>query len=135
MSKTELFHRSRILFAIINDKLVFTMFESRSHKDWLKETYNIDAKEFEGLVRGYMKDGEVFFYTTSEFKKIDLKHLGIDSLNHLLILSTVYMNARNPECFNGLYIGEQGTKWKPIDRLGTIQDIVSQRFRSYGIVQ
>lgn len=133
MSGTELFHISRIPFAVINNKLVFTMYEKRGHREWLKETYNIDNDDYEESIRGYMKDGQVFFYRTSKFDKVDLREVGMDVLKHIQILSMIYMNVYNPECFNGMHIGEPGTKWQPLEKLGNIQDIISQRFRSYGI--
>lgn len=133
MTDTELFHRSRIPFAIINNKLVFTMYDKRGHKEWLSETYKISNEDYEDTIRGYMKDGQVFFYKTSKFIPVDLKEIGIDTLKHIQILSMVYMNVYNPECFNGMHVGEPGAKWEPLKNLGNIQDILSQRFRSYGV--
>lgn len=134
MNNADTFHQTRIPFAIINHKLVYTMFDKRSHKEWLKQVYGVSEEEYENIIRGYMKDGQVFFYKTSNFEPVDMQQLGIDSLKHIQIISMVYMNKYNPKCFNGMHIGESGTQWEPIDLIGSIQEIIDQKVRCLSVV-
>lgn len=136
MNSTEIekFHLSRIPFAIVKGKLVHTIFDKRSHKEWLSQVYGVSDSEYEDTIRGYMKDDCVYFYKSSNFEAINMKDIGIDSLNHIQILGMVYMNSFCMKCYNGLIPEGNETIYKPIKYIGTVDELLKQRYSSYGVV-
>lgn len=129
MNQLDNFHFSRIAFAVINGKFKFTMFDKRSHKEWLKETEGLTDAEYEKVIRGYMRDNQLVAYRSSRFETVDFSEIPVDSLKHLSILAMVYLNTGKIECYTGARPGKDGEVWEPIKYVGDLNTMLDYRTR------
>ncbi len=103
------YHLDRIAFAVLpNGILVLTKNDSRGHKEWLKEDFEIDDKSFEEIVRGYIKDNKVVTYIGSEFKPVN------DDQRILQIVENLSTLADGKGIFDGVHVGKVGEEWEPV---------------------
>lgn len=61
------FHEHRVAFAIIDGSLHSIANDSRSHKEWLMEEFNLSVQDFEVLIRGYVLEDNIVFYRGANF--------------------------------------------------------------------
>ena len=118
------FHKNRIAFAIINEKLVVAETEL-SHYEWLTIQHNITDKQFESIYRGYIRqipsddktiEIDVVTYQGKEFSscKISNKHI-LNQLNMLAVIN--YLEPTLPSNIKIRYKtelikGETGEIWQ-----------------------
>lgn len=110
----ETYHKSRIMFAFINDELKYSLNDKRDHQKWLEEDYNIDKEEFETLIRGYIKDFTVVIYKSSSFLPLDYSELTKERIEKLIDLCRKTCKPGNYKFYTGVHIGNVGEIWKPI---------------------
>ena len=119
-NSVEKFHRSRVMFALVNGKLEVATHDARGHHEWLTEDYGISDKEFGRIPRGYIKDNKVQLYKGLAFAKIEEK----DELN--LIIDEIARYISNEAysgvytIYNGVEVGKPGEEWKPQEICGKI---------------
>lgn len=104
------FHKSRVMFAIIGGELKHAVGDSRGHKEWLKEDYNLTDAEFELVTRGYMKDSNIVFYKGSNFT-YDLC-VEVDENIYSHKIAEMY-KIREVNVYVGVKVGEIGEVWTP----------------------
>lgn len=101
------FHNQRIAFAIYNDKLNYCP-KGLSHYDWLVKGNIVDEFVFNGLVRGYMDETGIYFYS-GDFETNDyVENMAKAWCNSLDSSKPVYC---------GVIRGEVGERWKPIKQI------------------
>lgn len=117
--KAEKFHRERIAFVILDNKLVVNdnPDDDRDHQHWLTEDFKITIKEFERLTRGYIKPGRIQLFIGSKFECINPDTLRLDHLLDLICLHNKKFGNNDIQVFNGVHIGKVGDIWEPIQRL------------------
>lgn len=59
--KAKEYHKERLAFILIENKLYYLKNSEMSHWEFCKEK-NISKDEFNKLLRGYYKDGSIYFY-------------------------------------------------------------------------
>src|SRR5574344_1480342 len=61
------------VFAIYNETCVCkTVTHEFEHRVYMKKNYNINSKEYDSLIRGCIKDGEILFYNKSLEDIVDM---------------------------------------------------------------
>lgn len=108
--KVNEFHKSRVMFAILEGELKHTVNDNRGHKEWLKEDYNLTDDEFEIVTRGYMKDGNIIFYKGSNFTYDSCVELDANIYSHKI--AEMY-KIGEVDVYVGVKVGEIGEIWKP----------------------
>lgn len=109
MSEKE-FHKSRIAFAILSNKIIYLVNSEMSHKEWLISSKFIEGNEFDEIVRGYIKYNNIYFYkgdflTDKSLETTALEYcFKIHKENNLKLPSKIYC---------GLQKGQIGDEWKP----------------------
>lgn len=113
------FHKKRIAFGEVGGVLRFNLDKSddRDHQHWLCEDYGLTIEDFEGIIRGYMVDGEVYFYKGSDFRCVGEHNIGLDMLNMILNLYKENLTKKEVVIYNGVHIGKVGERWLPKKRL------------------
>lgn len=110
------FHKSRIAFAIINDKLIYLKNSELSHIDWLVPTI-VKPEEFKYIIRGYVKDNNIIFYI-GDFctnKEVELK-----SLQYAPLIKEDLSINNSIELYCGVVKGKIGEVWRPYKLVGKI---------------
>lgn len=107
------FHKSRIAFGIINGEVQFNTDkkDDRDHQHWICGDYGLSVKEFENIVRGYMVEGEIYFYTSTSFDEISLEDLSLINLMKVLETYSKHYQTKNVNIYNGVEIGKVGERW------------------------
>lgn len=120
-NKEKEFHKSRLMFAVVNNKLEYTTNNELGHAEWLEKDFGIDNTEFEHIVRGYCKNQSdksvnIVMYIGKEFKEAILE------IEHIKELKNIVKDMYKPYVINiysGVKIGEVGSEWKPITYIGS----------------
>lgn len=115
-TRAEKFHRERLMFALINDQIIFNENpdDDRDHQHWLCETFGISIEEFEKIPRGYMMKGKIQLFIGSRFEQIELAMI---KFSHLIRIIDKYKSIYQDtpyQVFNGVKVGKVGTIWPPI---------------------
>lgn len=121
--KAEKFHRERIAFAIVGDKLLINSDESddRDHQHWLSEDFGVTVEEFEELTRGYIKTGRLQLFKGSGFECIDTSNIRLDHILELVKQHNKKFGKLDIEVFSGVSIGKVGEIWEPIKNIMNIR--------------
>lgn len=104
------FHRERIAFAIINDKIYFLKNSEMSHKEWLVDSGILSEVFFRKIIRGYVLNNEIYFYKNDfdfnlEDKNESLKYLS-EICRYCFLVGEIKLNF-------GVQKGKIGEQWKP----------------------
>ncbi len=107
MTKEQIYHNSRTIFAIINDSLRYGPL-GFSHADWLIGQLDMSVNTFNETIRGYVDESGIYFYqgdfeTNDKVETTALRYA--DLINKELPI------------YCGCIKGEVGEKWKPIKKL------------------
>ncbi|MFL8710906.1 hypothetical protein Q3304_09070 [Clostridioides sp. GD02377] len=103
-------HKSRIAFAILKDKIIYLANSEMSHKEWLITSKLIEEKEFNEIIRGYIKHNNIYFYkgdflTDKSVENSALEYcFKIHKENNLKFPAKIYC---------GMQKGKIGIEWKP----------------------
>lgn len=116
----ENFHKSRIMFALINNKLEVSTNDARGHIDWLMEDFNISTEDFKDIPRGYIKDYKIQLYKGLAFGKILDKQVLDELIEKLAQYVTDKCDSGIYEVYNGVEVGKPGDVWKPLETCATI---------------
>lgn len=107
MTKEQLYHNSRITFAIIDNKLQFGPL-GLSHAEWLIGLLGMNMYQFNKVIRGYYNSTGIYFYQGNfeTNNKVELAALNFaDKIDS------------NLPIYCGCIVGEVGEYWKPIKQL------------------
>lgn len=127
--RVEGYHRSRRMFALIDDKLVIAPPGLPfSHFQWLEQMENLTPEQrsevMENGLRGIIDDkGDLYFYSGYDFKWTPKAE---DSLKkHLLELVEQTGIKNTAKVYGGLIKQkEAGRTWPPDKTLGTVSDLL-----------
>ena len=106
------FHKSRIAFMIINEKIEYLANSTFSHEQWYKNL-GLPIEQFETIVRGYIRDQKAIFYR-GDFICDDIV---IETAKKYGKQIQKDMDNYNIEIYAGVEKGEIGTPWKPKIRI------------------
>ncbi|HFL3696523.1 TPA: hypothetical protein ACG3QY_001633 [Clostridioides difficile] len=104
------FHKSRIAFAILQNKIIYLVNSEMSHKEWLITSKFIEEKEFNEIIRGYIKHNNIYFYKGDFLTDKSVESSAseycfkIHKENNLKLPSKIYI---------GMQKGKIGDEWKP----------------------
>lgn len=111
------YHKSRIMFAFVNNKLEFAIDDERDHQHWLSDVFSIDPTEFETLIRGYIKDFTILLYKSSSFLPLNDEEITVKLKNSLFNLASINSVEGVYTVYTGVKIGKIGEVWPPIKEL------------------
>ena len=121
----EEFHRNRLAFCWIKDKLVFNIDKSddRDHMHWIMEDFNVSREEFETYIRGYASIDEMILYVGSDFRCLTKNELDLIRPDFILLVKhykEFFGIIDELDCiplYHGVNIGRVGDIWEPIEKL------------------
>lgn len=102
------FHKNRVAFMIVENKLLFLENSEMSHFTWAK-TLGIDEKHFEKLVRGFYKNNIATFYKGNFVYDAEC----IEVAKKFAKDVKSFVNASKLEVWCGHKIGKIGELWPP----------------------
>lgn len=113
------FHKNRIAFGDVLGEYRFNTDESddRDHQHWICEDYGLSIDEFEGIIRGYMVDGEIYFYRSSDFRCVNEHEINLETLHKVLEIYQENFVSKEVNIYNGVNIGKVGERWIPKKKL------------------
>ncbi len=123
--KLKVFHRSRRMFCIYQDKLYIAKPNlSYSHDVWLEKEGLISKEKNElidEIVRGFVNPNEdVYFYSGHDFKiNSKIEHIFFSHLEELV--GRLKLNS-TANIFGGLIVGKAGEAWIPKRKYGRIEN-------------
>ena len=120
-------HVSRLMFAVINDKLhVASKNNPRSHDEWFSEEgwiQDINDPKFEKIVRGAVDpSGDICFYVGKEFR-VDPAAEGI-FFRHLPKLVERLALSPGAKVSGGKTKSSPGEDWPPRKKYGTVLELI-----------
>lgn len=109
------FHKSRVAFVEVEGKTKFLKNSDMSHKEWVDKEFGITDEEFEKMVRGYIKDGEIYLYVGKGFRTTPELESRVRELTVEICKET---NMERPKAvYCGMNVGKVGEVWTPIKRI------------------
>ena len=102
------FHKSRIAFMLIENKIIYLENSSMSHLEWYL-SLGYEKEEFKNIIRGYYKEGKIVFYKddfTYDNEVIEIAKKINDEIKK-------YANDKNAEVYVGVKKGKIGEIWEP----------------------
>lgn len=121
-TKEEDFHKSRIIFAVIDNSVHWTD-EPLSHDEWLSGEYNITEEEFENIPRGYIrKEQNTVKIICYEGKKFEKTLITNKQLKALFMIADIQFYYDTIEIYNGVEVGEVGEVWNGKYLINTINN-------------
>lgn len=117
------FHKNRIAFGDVLGEYRFNTnkLDDRDHQHWICEDYGLSVDEFESIIRGYMVDGEVYFYRGSDFRCVNEYEINLDNLYKVLEVYKENFASNEVNIYNGVHIGKVGERWLPKKKLITVK--------------
>ncbi len=102
-------HKKRIAFMIVDGNILYLKYSKMSHREWA-EQLGISKSKFDSLVRGFIRDGGIYYYqgdfeTNDKVIEVALDTCDIIAKENGLVDYEVYC---------GFVIGKIGEEWKPI---------------------
>lgn len=109
--KEQEFHKSRVAFLIVKNKIMFLENSTMSHYDWAKSLgqKKFDMKNFDKTTRGYFFANNIYFYSGN----FDVTEQVIADAKKFTHEICEKYNISNPKVFGGMNVGEVGTVWQP----------------------
>lgn len=102
------FHKSRIAFMLIENKIIYLENSSMSHFEWYI-SLGYKKEQFKNIIRGYYKDGKIVFYKDDFTYDNDVIEIA-KKINEEI---KKYVNDRNAEVYVGVKKGKIGEIWEP----------------------
>lgn len=109
-------HKSRLAFAVIADKCVFTLNDCRSHWEWLSQDYEVTKSDFENIVRSYVFNDNIYLYKGSDFVEIADSEIESSTLVEIVQQANIYNKWKYSRyiVYSGMTEGNIGEVWKPV---------------------
>lgn len=113
------FHKSRIAFGDVYGLLRFNTdpLDDRDHQHWICEDYNMEIADFENIIRGYIVDGEIYFYTGSDFRCVSEHKITLEMIKNIIEVYKNHFSNSDVIIYNGVIIGKVGERWAPKNKL------------------
>ena len=111
MTEEKKYHKSRIMFAIINDNLHLVDNDERSHKEWLEQDFGLNQNHFNDINRGCIKDSIIMVYKGQNFTSISENEL---SKIIIMVAHKLELDLTKYTVYNGVKVGAIGETWGAI---------------------
>ena len=105
--KTNVFHKQRTAFMIINNEIKFLQNSTKSHYNWAKE-FNLTNDEFNKITRGYCLLNDIIFYKGN----FEFDEQVIINANKFYNQIMTFCNLKTAKIYAGLDVGN-GEIWPP----------------------
>lgn len=112
------FHKQRQMFAIGYTLQFAPTNDPRSHKEWLEQDYGITTP----MLRGYVDETGLYFYSTEDCQATPLDYVGI--LPWLKEIGEYLDLDWDTPIHMGTIKGVVGERWKPARTLGTFRTLL-----------
>ncbi len=124
--KEKAFHSQRVIFVVINGEVLVNKYTDKSHREWFVQMgwMDKDDKIMEDNLRGYYDGAALYCYLGYDFREPDVKLIR-DNIHN--IIDKMQINRIETEVYSGVVPQLVGDKWKPLKRLGTLEDLIKQR--------
>ena len=104
----ENFHKERIAFIILNNKILYLRHSKLSHLQWAN-SIGISETDFNSLTRGYILNNNVVFYKGN----FDFDKQVLDDAMKFAKTIKLDCNLNNVKVYAGLIAGKPGTIYPP----------------------
>lgn len=111
------FHKQRIAFVILDGKVYYLPNNEKSHEEWLVESQIVSRDKFNQVTRGFVKDGNIYFYKGDFETSLEVED---DAIAYTPTISDVLGILVPSVVYCGMNKGKIGEVWKPINEIRII---------------
>lgn len=119
---------SKVLFMILNDKVMYLHQEDGDHREWYLSLKQ-DPNQFDQVIRGFISEGKIVFYKGSNFNYDEEVIQAAERYGKEI---RDYMKDPHLEVWCGVVVQGFGMKWEPImqlreEELSGVSNILSNK--------
>lgn len=106
------FHKSRVAFMIIENKIIYLENSFMSHIEWYL-SLGYKKEEFDNVIRGYYRDGKIVFYKEDFIYDDEVIEVAKEISREI----KKQVNDGKAEVYVGVKKGKVGELWEPALRI------------------